>query len=194
MTENTNPAAEFNIDDWALDAGLPEESADVYKRTDIVSELSLVMRQIDARREAFAGAEKTAADKSGLRALEKKYDELVKTFTGSMLTIYLRAITSDEREVLRAAHEERCKDMDLALKNREYGFDLLAAAITAVKPLDGERVDVKWDVPAIKKLEKAIGPSQISLILAAREAAQNKLPTVDADFLHKPSGSETGEA
>jgi hypothetical protein len=192
MAETLNPAT-FNLDDWALDANLPEESADVYKRADVVSELSALKRQIETHREAFAGTEKTAGDVSGLRALEAEYNKLVATFTGSLLTVYVRAITSDEREALRAAHEERTKNWDPERRNREYGFDLLAAAITAVKERDGERIDVRWDVHQIKKLEKAIGGSQMSLILAAREVAQNQAPTVDADFLLKPSGSETGQ-
>jgi len=192
MTETLNPK-DFNLDDWALDANLPEESADVYKRADVVSELSALKRQIETHREAFAGAEKTAGDVSGIRVLEAKYSELVETFAHSKLTIYVRAITSDEREALRAAHEERTKTWDPQRKNREYGFDLLAASITAVRPLDGDRTDVRWDVHQIKKLEQAIGGSQMSLILAAREVAQNQVPAVDADFLHKPSGSDDGQ-
>lgn len=191
MTENLNPA-EFNLEDWALDANLPEESADVYKRADVVSELSALKRQIALHREAFGG-EKTAGEESGLSVLEAKYAELVETFGSSLLTIYVRAITSDERETLRAAHEERCKNWDPQRRNREYGFDLLAASITAVRPLGGERTPVRWDVHQIKRLEQAIGGSQMSLILTAREVAQNQVPTVDADFLLKSSGSEAGQ-
>jgi hypothetical protein len=191
MTETQNPAT-FNLDDWALDAGLPEESADVFKRANVVSELSALKRQIALHREA-AGVEKTAVGDSELAALEFKYSELVETFGNSLMTVYVRAITSDEREALRVSHEERCKNWDPQRRNREYGFDLLAAAITAVRPIGGERTDVSWDVHQVKKLEAAIGASQMSLILAAREVAQNHAPTVDADFLQKPSGSETGQ-
>lgn len=193
MSEAANIATTFDLEAWVTDAGLPEESADVFKRADVVGELSALKRQIDNHAEAFAGAEKTAGDTSGLKALEDRYKELYDTFTGSLLTVYVRAITSDEREELRLAHEERTKNWDPQRRNREYGFDLLSAAITAVRPLDGERVGVRWDVHQIKKLEKAIGAPQMSLLLAAREIAQNQVPTVDADFLHSASGSETGE-
>lgn len=194
MTEATHhPAATFDLEAWAKDANLPEESADVFKRADVIGELSALKRQIENHQEAFSGAEKTAGDVSTLKALQDRYKELYDTFTGSLLTIYVRAITSDEREALRVQHEERTKNWDPQRRNREYGFDLLAAAITAVRPLDGERVDVRWDVHQVKQLEKAIGGSQMSLLLAAREVAQNQAPVVDADFLLSASGSETGE-
>lgn len=190
---NTETAAKtFDLEAWVTDSGLPEESADVFKKANVIGELSALKRQIELHREAFEGAEKTAADTSTLKGLEDRYEELYQTFVGSMMTVYVRAITSDEREELRAAHAERTKTWDTERRNREYGFDLLAAAITAVRPLDGERYDVRWSVHEVKQLERAIGGSQMALILRAREVAQNQAPVVDADFLPSASGSETG--
>ncbi len=191
MTENLNPA-EFNLDDWALDANLPEESTDVYKRSDVVSELSALKRQIALHREA-SSLEKTAGEETGLGALEARYAELVDTFTDSQLTVYVRGLTTDELTDLRASHDERTKTWEPKKRNLEFGFELLAAAITAVRPLDGERTTVRWDLHQVKKLEKAIGASQMRLILEAREIAQNQVPTVDADFLLRSSVSEDGQ-
>lgn len=192
MSENTNPAAEFDLEAWVTDASLPEETADVFKRADVVGELSALRRRIELLQES-GSTEKAAGETSELKQLTEQYDALVKTFTDSMLTIYVRAITSDEREELRLAHEERTKNWDPQRRNREYGFDLLAASICAVRPLGGERTPVRFDVHKIKQLEKAIGAAQVSMLLTARDIAQNQVPTVDADFLLKSSGSETGE-
>jgi hypothetical protein len=192
MSEIITPA-EFNLEEWALDANLPEESADVFKRADVVGELSALKRQIAAHREAFDG-EKSAGEETGLAILERKYAELLQTFSDSLLTVYVRGLTSDELQVIREAHDEGTKTWEPRRRNVEFGFDLLAAAITAVRPYGGERTTVSWDKHQVKKLEKAIGGAQMQLILAAREVAQNQVPAVDADFLLKPSGSEIGEA
>jgi hypothetical protein len=189
MTE-LNPAT-FDLDAWATDANLPEESADVYKRADVIGELSALQRKIAIRRDAAKG-EKTATGDKELAAMERRHTELVETFTGSKLTVFVRALTSDEMEDLRAAHEERTKGMEPKRANKEFGFDLLAAAIISVQPAGEERYDVRWDTHMIKRLEKAIGPAQMTEILNARQYAQNAVPTVDADFLLRSSGSDAG--
>lgn len=191
MTETLNPAT-FSLDEWALDANLPEESVDVYKRSDVVGELSALKRQIALHREA-AGVEKTADGDAALAELEAKYSELVETFGSSLLTVFVRGLTSDELNDIREDHEKRTLTWAPLRRNREFGFELLARAIVAVRPTDGERTDVRWDLHQVKRLEKAIGGAQMTLILNAREVAQNQVPTVDADFLHKPSGSDAGQ-
>ena len=190
MSETMNPAT-FSLDDWTLDAALPEESADVYKRADVVGELSRLKRQIALQKEA-SGVEKTAEGDTTLQSLEAEYDTLVETFASSQLTVYVRAITSDELNDLREEHDKETKTWDPIRRNKEFGFKLLAQAIISVKPFEGERTDVRWDLHQVKRLEQAIGPAQIQAILEARQIAQNQLPSVDADFLHSASGSETG--
>ena len=190
MPENLNPA-EFNIEDWLTDAHLPEESAEVYKRPDVISELSSLKRQITIAREA-AAVEKTAGENSELSALEKRYDELVETFGKSQLTIYVRACSPDEIAALRKSHDERTKGWDPKEANADFGYDLLSAGICAVRPFEGERIPVQWSVEQVKKIEATIGGSQMSLVLEARQRAQNATPRVDADFLHKPSGLDAG--
>jgi len=189
MTE-LNPAT-FDLDAWATDASLPEESADVYKRADVIGELSALQRKIAIRREAFKG-EKTANGDKELTEMERRHTELVETFAGSKLTVFVRALTSDELADLREAHDKATQGMDPQRANKEFGFDLLAASIISVQPAGGERYDVRWDTHMIKRLEKAIGPAQMTEILNARQYAQNAVPTVDADFLRKSSGTEAG--
>lgn len=192
MTENTNIHAEFDLAGWATDASLPQESADVYKRADVGGELSALQRKIKIRRDAAKG-EKTATGDKELTDLERRYDDLVKTFTDSKLTVFVSAITSDELNDLREQNDKDTKNWEPLRRNKEFGFLLLSKAIISVQPAGGERTDVRWDLHQVKHLEKAIGPAQMTEILNAREYAQNALPTVDADFLHKSSGADAGD-
>lgn len=187
-----HPAAGFDVEGWLQDAHMPEESADVYKRADVIGELSALRRKIEVAREASAGAEKTADNVDQVTPLEAKYEELLETFSGSQLTIYVRALGPEEKQALRAAHEEACKDMPPLEKNERYGYDLMAAAITAVRPFEGERQDVTWSPEQVKKIVNTIGSMQMQLLLDAYQTAQSAVPSVDADFLRKPSGEETG--
>jgi hypothetical protein len=188
-----HPAATFNVEDWLQDARMPEESADVYKRADVIGELQALQRKIVVQREAAAGAEASAAEASEVNTLEARYEELLDTFAGSQLTVFVRALSPDEKRALRAAHDERVKDMDALEQNSEFGYDLLSASIAAVQPFGGERVDVTWTHLQVRALERKLGAAQMSQVLQAHQNAQNRLPAVDADFLLRPSGSETGQ-
>jgi len=189
MTEN-NPAT-FDVEDWLTDAALPEESATVYKRPDVIAELTDLKRRIGIESRANE-VEQTAGSKRA-DTLEKEYENLLHTFADSALTIYVRALSPDELKALRAAHEERTTGMDSLAANAEYGFDLLAASITHVKPAGGKRLPANLTPAKVKTMEEAIGGTQMTTVLAARQQAQNALPTVDADFLRKPSGTEAGQ-
>jgi len=193
MTETieTTPAT-FNVEDWLLDAHLPEESADVFKRADVLGELSALQRQIEVLQEAAGVAEKSAGEASELTTLTARYDALLGTFGDSLLTVYVRAISPDEKRALRAAHDERTKDLPPLEQNQQYGYDLLAASIVAVRPHGGERTPVRWTPAQVLAMENAIGGAQMSTVLDAHRVAQNKLPAVDADFLRRRSGSEAG--
>jgi hypothetical protein len=189
MTE-TAPAT-FNVEDWLTDAALPEESATIYKRADVVAELTDLKRQIGIVTDA-QDAEPTAGAKRPA-TLIRQYEQLLRTFSGSALTIYVRALTGDELRTMKASHEERTKDLTPEAANLEFGYDLLAAAIVAVKPAGSkERQPAQFTPAKVKAMEEAIGAMQMQLILAARQQAQNGVPTVDADFLPKRSGTEAG--
>lgn len=193
MTTETHPAAAFNVEDWLLDAHMPEESADVYKRADVIGELSALRRQIETHQEAAAADEKTAGDTDGLTTLTARYQELLETFAGSQLTVYTRALSPDEKRAIRAESEARTKDLPQAEQNADFGYALLARAIVAVRPFEQDRVEVQWTPTQVRALENKIGQLQVQAILAAHQAAQNQLPAVDADFLQKPSGEGLGQ-
>jgi hypothetical protein len=186
-----NDSAGFNVEDWLTDAALPEESATVYKRADVVAELTDLKRRLEIEGRA-ADVEQTAGSKRAV-TLEREYKRLLTTFSNSALTVYVRALTREEIKDLRAAAEERTKELDPKEANEEFGYDLLAASIIAVKPAGQKRLPAAFTPDKVKAMEQAIGAIQLQLILAARQQAQNGVPTVDADFLHKLSGTEAGQ-
>jgi hypothetical protein len=183
--------AEFDFDAFLQDAKQPEESVTVYKRADVISELSDLKRRIEL--EARVNADERSAGDSALTPLEKEYEALLQTFSQSGLTVYVRALSDLELREQREQTEKRTQDMPPQKANVEFGYDLLAAAIIAVKPAGGERTPVKFNRDKVEALRRAIGETQVGQILEARQIAQNAVPTVDADFLRKPSGSETGQ-
>jgi hypothetical protein len=93
---------------------------------------------------------------------------------------------------LRTAHDKRTADLEPKAANEEFGYDLLAAAITHVKPAGGERTPATFTAAKVKAMSDAVGTAQMTLILQARQTAQNALPAVDADFLLKRSGEDAG--
>jgi len=183
----------FDVDAWLTDAALPEESADIYKRPDVIGKLTRLKARIEEERHAATiDPERTAADKAQAKALEGQYKALLHTFSESRMTVYVRALTPDELAALRTSHEKRTEGWDPTKANRAFGYDILAAAITAVQPEGQDRQDVTFTVAKVKQLENKIGTTQLSVILAARQTAQNAVPAVDADFLHRPSGTSDG--
>ena len=188
-----HPAAEFDVQAWLQDAKMPEESADVYKRADVIGEISELRRRIAILRKA-AAVEKSAGEESGgeLAELEAQHDRLAEEFASSQLTIYVRALGPDERKEVREAHAKRTDGLPEDEANRSFGYDLLSKSIIAVRPYGGERVGVTWSPEVIRGMENSIGGTQMSLVLDAHRVAQNKVPEVDADFLHRPSGEGTG--
>jgi len=191
-TPATNPAAEFNIEDWLTDAAMPEASATVYKRADVIGELTVLKDQIALRAKANE-LEKTAHGDTVMANYQRRYEELVKTFASSELTIYVRALDPDHLDAIRAESAERTKDAEAKVQNEDFGYSMLSAAIVAVRPFDEERTKVTWTRDQVKGLEKRIGTTQMKEVVNARLTAQNGLPRVDADFLHRLSGSESGE-
>lgn len=189
----TAPAdpASFDVEAWLQDAALPEESCTVYKRPDVIAELSDLKRRIELEARIAAADERSAGD-AALTPLELEYQALLETFSKSSLTVYVRALTEDELRTLRSLTEERTKDLPAADQNEEFGYTLLAASIVAVKPAGGQRTAAQFTPARVKALVDAIGQTQVGLVLQARLQAQNALPVVDADFLLNRSGAEAG--
>ena len=193
MTETLHPVAdpaEFDIEAWLQDAQLPEESVTVYKRGDVVAELSDLKRRIALEDRARTG-ERSAVEES-LTPLEQEYLALLETFSKSALTVYVRALTDAELRTQRKETDERTKDLPPQEANLEFGYDLLAMAIVGMKSAGGERRPVTFTPAKVRTLRKAIGDTQVSQILTARQMAQNAMPSVDADFLQRHSGEEAG--
>ncbi|MDQ0756071.1 hypothetical protein [Arthrobacter sp. B3I4] len=194
MTEELHPTADpaaFDVEGWLQDAHLPEESATVYKRPDVVAELTDLKRRIELEERA-AGGERAAAEQE-VTPLEAEYATLLDAFSKSALTVYVQALTDDKLRSLRAEVDAATKDLTLVEQNAEFGYALLAAAIVAVKPAGGHRTPATFTTAKVKALVDSVGQTQVGLVLAARQQAQNALPSVDADFLHKRSGSEPGQ-
>lgn len=189
MPENPTPG-EFNFEGWLQNAQLPERSALVYQRADVLSELADLKRRIELE-DRVASDERSAAE-ADLSPLEKEYESLLQTFSKSALTVYVRALTEEELQAQRKKTEERTKDMDHLKANEQFGYDLLCLAIVAVKPAGGKRTPVTLTRDQVEDLRKAIGDTQVTEILRARMTAQSAVPDVDADFLQRRSGSETG--
>ena len=190
MTDPTN----FDVEAWLSDAALPEESATVYKRPDVVAELTDLKRRIELETRATDAEQSAASKNTRPEALEREYEQLLRTFSDSALTVYLRALTDEELKDLRDEFElGPGKDLTGGAHSLELGYWGLAKAITAVKPAGGERQPVSMTPAKVKALRDAIGSAQMTQVVLARHTAQNNLPSVDADFLRKPSGTETGQ-
>lgn len=186
----SNDPATFDVEGWLTDAHMPEESTTVYKRPDVIAELSDLKRRIEL--ESRVASDERAAGEAALSPLEQEYAALLETFSRSALTVYVRALTDEKMRELRASTEERTKELSTDEQNAEFGYELLAASIVAVKPAGGPRTPASFTPAKVKALRNSIGDVQVQNILRARQTAQNAMPAVDADFLLRRSGSEAG--
>lgn len=204
MTENTAPVNKsFDVEDWLLDAKLPHESVDVFKAGELPAEAKAIQRQLEVER-SLENVDRTSADVSRFAELERRYIQVVGAWAASKITIYVSAIPPEKMRELRVEHDAKHEDMiDKALANEIFGYTLLAKCIvgvaeTGVKYTDEDGAPalygpVSWASNTIRGMAKKLGPAQMSLLIAARQNAQNALPTVDADFLRKNSGQDTAD-
>lgn len=184
------PGAGFDVDAWLEDANLPEESATIYKRADVISELTRLKHEIEIEREA--DGERSAAEVSPVKELERKYEHLANVFGASALTVYVRALTPDEKALIRKENEQAAEmgKWEKAKENRDFAARLLSKSIVGIKgPEDEERKPVYWAPATIIKMEDKLGTTQMNQVMYAHQTAQNSLPAVDADFLPQRSGS-----
>lgn len=177
MTETETPES-FDLAAWLTDAKLPERSATVYQRADLISAITDLERRIRNEKQD---------DEEGLGGSEnvRRYRSLVSEFEGSALTVFVQAVNADRQKQIT---ESLGKD---ATKN-EVGAATIAAAIVAVQKVDGPRVPVVFTPADVVALEGAVGEVQMSQINAAFVQACRSLPSVDADFLLKFSGRASG--
>lgn len=186
---STNPET-FDVEAWIQDANLPRESATVYKRADVISQLTALKHRIEIARAGDTG-ERTSGGKTELQKLEDEYVRLLNVFSDSAITVHVRALSRQELKDLREAHNAAVegKEISSTEANEMFGYDLLATAIVAVEPAGKPEQPATLTPVQVRALEDAIGATQLTSILAARQTAQNALPEVDADFLHRPSGT-----
>ncbi|WP_024817100.1 hypothetical protein [Arthrobacter sp. 31Y] len=183
----------FDVEAWIQDANLPRESATVYKRADVISKLTALKHKISLARASDSG-ERTSGGKSELQKLEDEYVRLLTVFSESAITVHVRALSRQELSDLREAHEKAVEAKEITGKesNETFGYDLLSTAIVAVEPAGKPEQPATFTPAQVRALEEAIGATQLVAILEARQTAQNQLPAVDADFLHKPYGTSAG--
>lgn len=189
MSENITPE-EFDVDAWILGANLPEESAEVYLRADVVGNIQALQRKITAANAVDAAdPERPAAAKSKTAKLVKEYENLLHVFSDSRATVFVRAIPPERLQELRHSTEVRYEGKSPVEANAAFGYELLAESIVAIEDKSGVRKSARMTPAQLKSLERGIGPAQLKAIMEARARAQSALPDVDADFLLKLSGT-----
>ena len=192
MTEETTTDRSpetFDIDAWLQDAHLPEDSCVIYKRPDVIAELSELKARIEDEQAADVKVGKTLGAKSELNKMQKRYDELLKTFADSRATIIVRALSESRIREMSGDYKAKggkAKDDTAAL---EQGYAVVAESVVGLQDADGERREVSLTLDQVKSLEDRIGGSQLAKIREAWRRAQMQSPEVTVDFLSKHSGT-----
>lgn len=196
MTENTAPTvAEFSFDDWFGDVRLPERSADVFTRADLVGTLEALQRRIEeegAADTALAEASLGDDDASEVAALVEEYTTVLEQFLASKVTLFMRAVPSEEQRAIRDSYgpqlPKSASDKSKLERMRLVGAGTLAASAVGISRADGPRQPASFTDEQIIQLEDKLGAAQMGKVNAAFTQACNELPTVSADFLPKSSG------
>lgn len=165
---------DFNLDDWLLDAKRPERSVKVYKRADLLAELDELERQIE--QEERAGNVDDSLS-SGKTKLIRRYQELAQQFSASALTITVRGLLTEEMSEIATQGQKNKWPLHVT------GINMIAKAI----------VSPAIDLQGVYKLEKVIGSAQIGRVAAIVNEVSNTMPQVNAGFLQRFSGQETGQ-
>lgn len=191
MTDEMNPET-FDIDAWLSDAHLPEDSADIYKRPDVIAELNKLSARMEAERSA---ADQSMTGGRALAELQERYDALLEEFGASRATVYVRAIPEARRREMLESHKSKGKadsesDREAVI---DQGYAVIAESVIGIQDEGGERQDVDLTVEQVKALEARIGNAQVHHIRQAWQRAQSQAPEVTVDFLSRRSGSSKGD-
>jgi hypothetical protein len=109
--------------------------------------------------------------------LVRRYQELAEQFSASALTITVRGLLTEEiTEITKNAQKNKWP-------LHVSGIHYIAKAI----------VSPKIDLQGLYKLEKVIGSAQIGRVAALVNEVSNTMPQVNAGFLQRFSGQETGQ-
>lgn len=188
MPETETPTPEtFNLDDWLNDANLPEESCRVYKRGDVISELSSLREQIEDQEAALT---LTQTDREKLLDLWERYEELLTVFGDSAITVYVQAVPRSKlREIKKQMEKrEKAEEWDRQRGNEEFGYATIAESIVGLQEPGKDRFAVRFSAKDARLLEDKIGSGQFGAIMQAKTRADSAIKEPDADFLRKRSG------
>lgn len=176
-----NTPQDFDFADWFGNVGAPEESVDVYTRTDLVGEISALQRRL-SEEDAAADAVGERSLEDPMSAEEEKLAELLEAFRLSRVTFYLRGLSQEERIAIRKAHE--------ASGQPDHAFSLrcVAKSVVALRRPGTDRTPTKLRLGDIEKLHRQLGEGQMAKLFNAYLQATNGVPQVDADFLLRRSG------
>lgn len=200
MTEELDPKT-FDIDAWLEDAHLPEDCQRVYKRGDLIAKLTALQEKLKDLAENDGG---TLAGSVEMQKTREEYERVEAEFTASALDIYVRAVPSSKvRELQKVYGSHRGKPTgghkDELQRMREnalidLNYAIIAEAIVAVAPADGERSEVDWSIDQVKALENRIGSGQYLDITQTKNALEAGVKEPDADFLHKLFGGNSDDS
>lgn len=174
----------FDFADWFGDVGVPEESVDVFTRTDLVGEINALQRAIQEADQASA-VEKSLGDE--MDEQEARLAELLQAFSDSKVTFFLRGLTQDERNSIRKAHEASRQS------DHEFSLRCISRSVVGLRRRGGEREKVTLSLSHVKKLHNQLGEGQTAALFKAFQQATSGVPMVDADFLLRRSGQENTE-
>ncbi|GAA1453475.1 hypothetical protein ACFP47_09220 [Nesterenkonia lacusekhoensis] len=208
MTENaaeTISPETYDIEAWLNDAHLPEESARIYRRGDLLGSINALqdrIRELTTAVDSSTDLDDTKAFTRELSQARSEYEELLTQFGESGLTVFLQAVPSRKtRQIRRRVNEaEEAKVKAGATRqdakvwgNEEFIYSMVAAAVVGVEGPDGVRHPAEWDADILRELEDRIGPGQFGELLEARKRADGKLQEPDPDFLLTVSGTSNGD-
>lgn len=186
-------AKNFDFNSWFGGASLPEESADVYTKGNLVGRINYLTRRIEEeQRVAAAGVdEASVGEENSVEAMTEELTGLLEEFAASRVTVYLRALEKPDRVKIRKAHDAAQKG---GVEGDE-GFVIRTVAASVVglqAPGQETRTDVRMSVGQVQDLYSKIGEAQMALLFQAQQTATNSAPRVSADFLQKSSGPDAG--
>lgn len=180
----TNTAEDFDFAEWFGDAGVPEESIDVFTRADLVGEISALQRTIQENDQVDLVEEKSLGDE--MSPEEERLAELLQLFADSKRTFYIRGLSGGQLKTIRKQHETSGRDAT------DFVERCLSASIVGLRRPGGDRTKVTLNLSNIQKLHTQLGDGQFAEMFKTYQQATSGVPVVDADFLHRRSGQDAG--
>lgn len=105
----TKSTDEFDLDDWISGAKLPEKSATVYGRADLVAEYEALDRQLRGEGKPEFVDDRLTGDPRV--SLAQRMDQIRKDMEASALTFRFRAVLDSETKALREGNKGSEEDL-----------------------------------------------------------------------------------